>query len=1440
MDEAVELASTGEHNNIGMVHHLPDLTLEVKINKTKGIQPNNVLLVEYIVDGNRDIPSAENAQLLVEFPYPNIEVTYAEEVQKLSNLTTRLSHDVRLVNISLQNVSTEGSRIHIADLYSYKMESFVNQDIQIYPEKVEGGSKINATVTLRITNSTDSAFNLTLNVTLDNGTIDYGLCVDGKNQQLLKNADLYSFTSYVGIFKAEENISCNIYATIGERIVPGGQIKLQSVIYYYHKVQEPNLYPIDSKTSKHLIVSAIQSVVNSSLNLSALEANSVFTVDITFIIPRGLSNINITITLPTYEKAIRSKRSVRSISSLQPLLEFVPTENITYTNGAAIMFLDTPVIQRINSTVLIANFGEVNSSSASNVLYSEASIRLKFWLKVANDPLNIFGKRSEVSIVVGSASSNIPFQITGPLVNPSLKIQKTVQVKDASRASPLLKFTVVVQHNNDSRVSALNITITDLVDTIAVYTLDIQPRGKLSMSNLGSIITITGFVSNLPVSNNVTMVYTGSFFTRVQAARFQHKASVTWRSVQVNNFVLSRKTSKETCLLTSKKVTKKTKKAYELVALGVALGIIFGILAGLLVLYCVRRTRVGKTYVFLESLNENEIEEDKMDKNKESRKSFRLETLIGRKDKQSKKSESQKLDGDKWALMIVANSDAETVERSRSRTLMEELVRGYDNSFKFFVDTLSQIATIFSNKLRMSGDISAETLRKIQSGANTIMSNYVTNSKVIDHNLMFASDDLTALIKQYLKNQCSLLQIAKRESSNLFDSVIPPNLKKDQADEMKSNFEDLQRAIFANAESIRAQTFLHVKSFHTTQAGYKYLLVWSKNMFDLWCKWISKKLLRELDILQRKRLVSSEDTNELTLRIKEVFEQGEEAFKDELLKKAVLLQKETTFDNWNIYEALGTELRTELQQISVDQSQGNSKPVKDAMEFIKKRCSVYMDKTKMYGEKTEEREKETMNKALEVIQEVRSYQIKDIIGNIELLIIKYFSRTHAVPKKAEGKGNPAENGSVKEHRGSKEDAMRTLLESLEDIQADCSETETITGSSTEDYFEEVQTARADIQNLVALLLQQSDKFGEEPLVYCRFQLKSLLYFLRELSLPKIKSTVDAWSSYLQLTLTEVFVRNELKHCSPVKPDQSTTNGEDQVIFWFKSLDSITSNEFEKSRKQFRIFVDQQKEQLHGIFNEQIECLNKISKDYIFNDLQEYSNYVRRINSLKTEFLIVHQFLVKALHVIDSKQHLSDPEVRNCFVKFEKATNALTSEDQSEEKLDNNKTRKEVRELLKSFQKDCESFQLQQNLGTTGKLDELLFDEEGIVDKIMSLIRSKQQQDFQIDRLEKLQAENLSLLANLRKIDKLPDSTLTLLVNVLHSHVTKERLDEMMTSIDGPSGRNYYSDLVRSLVNEDHSNEKRKEDDETNTEVPRENKKRKKGKKKKKNVVDPNI
>ena len=93
------------------------------------------------------------------------------------------------------------------------------------------------------------------------------------------------------------------------------------------------------------------------------------------------------------------------------------------------MFLDTPVIQRINGTVLIANFGEVNSSRASNAMYSEASIRLKLWLQVANDPLNIYGKRSEVSIAVGSASSNTPFQITGPLVNPSLSIQKTVQVQ---------------------------------------------------------------------------------------------------------------------------------------------------------------------------------------------------------------------------------------------------------------------------------------------------------------------------------------------------------------------------------------------------------------------------------------------------------------------------------------------------------------------------------------------------------------------------------------------------------------------------------------------------------------------------------------------------------------------------------------------------------------------------------------------------------------------------------------------------------------------------------------------------------------------------------------------------------------------------------------------------------------------------------------------------
>ena len=60
--------------------------------------------------------------------------------------------------------------------------------------------------------------------------------------------------------------------------------------------------------------------------------------------------------------------------------------------------------------------------------------------------------------------------------------------------------------------------------------------------------------------------------------------------------------------------------------------------------------------------------------------------------------------------------------------------------------------------------------------------------------------------------------------------------------------------------------------------------------------------------------------------------------------------------------------------------------------------------------------------------------------------------------------------------------------------------------------------------------------------------------------------------------------------------------------------------------------------------------------------------------------------------------------------------------------------------MHGFKKDCESLQTQQNFGASGKIDQLIFDQDGIINKIKRMIYSKKEQNELISTLEKLQNE----------------------------------------------------------------------------------------------------
>ena len=77
------------------------------------------------------------------------------------------------------------------------------------------------------------------------------------------------------------------------------------------------------------------------------------------------------------------------------------------------------------------------------------------------------------------------------------------------------------------------------------------------------------------------------------------------------------------------------------------------------------------------------------------------------------------------------------------------------------------------------------------------------------------------------EGQCSLVQGTKDSCSDLFHSMFhaPSKIEKERARELKSDFADLERVAFVNANSLRAHAFLHVKQNQITLNGYVNVLV---------------------------------------------------------------------------------------------------------------------------------------------------------------------------------------------------------------------------------------------------------------------------------------------------------------------------------------------------------------------------------------------------------------------------------------------------------------------------------------------------------------------------------------------------------------------------------------------------------------------------------------
>ena len=72
------------------------------------------------------------------------------------------------------------------------------------------------------------------------------------------------------------------------------------------------------------------------------------------------------------------------------------------------------------------------------------------------------------------------------------------QILDANRDSPLISFTILIQHTNASTADALDIKVVDYTQNLAIYSSGVSPSGNIEAnSNNLYIMTINAVIKRL-------------------------------------------------------------------------------------------------------------------------------------------------------------------------------------------------------------------------------------------------------------------------------------------------------------------------------------------------------------------------------------------------------------------------------------------------------------------------------------------------------------------------------------------------------------------------------------------------------------------------------------------------------------------------------------------------------------------------------------------------------------------------------------------------------------------------------------------------------------------------------------------------------------------------------------------------------------------------------
>lgn len=1014
--------------------------------------------------------------------------------------------------------------------------------------------------------------------------------------------------------------------------------------------------------------------------------------------------------------------------------------------------------------------------------------------------------------------------------------------EDGSKAEVKVSF----KHNTTSLLDAYQVHVVDAVYGMYIINIESQPSDafKIEVKKLAVESQISANLARLNVGSTATLIYHVQFTTTTKVDSSSSRAKVTWKNGQADSSIFGPAYTDVICIKRSVRVKETFISNYGFIILGIVVGVILGTIIAAFILFCLRRYPATKKYI----LHTNEIADwnsdveraqtimvspayDEMFHEKDNEEK-RNNGIFGRLKR--KKDQEVSLDSSIVKLMWrsdLLQGDMESVYQKLDELDSHQYLTLLEYSLNTFIYTWKVVLQNNIENLHKNTNISLEeknqNLKELQKLFTPYMDTLQEYRDKKSTTLILDTTASTALKIYYAGSKFyeGILDGIKPKLSHMTSNRTKDHvvLKEQQAKHEKElqehtekmeEYKETVREAYTNLFTKWLECCHHISGVwleeHLNKIVNCQLLILYQDLFTLLNSWINNSVIKEVDLLRRKRLISESVDKEFQNVFKYELEQLTTFLENVKIKIAMKEEKRCLLMNADVKKEMHQHYKTntdEMQHNEVMQYHTKEdKPAKPIEKVINERfeqCFEYADVAKNSSHDCSENLLvihhnlvEMMKKSLNVfLTRMRTHAQE--INRTKVDIPELMTDTDSIY------AEPVEMR--------KPDEVNYLNEVIGNLEAGLDELTTLLFTMNEENKNELQSKNQDFRTYYADLLMKRKSEVLEVVNQSHILFKSIIQCYGPLSWTNSDLLIDNAPNFCAANILKRFSSSDV--IFSIKPNEHMEwiSNEKKVILshWPISKKIHMANQIINSEitETYKLVMKRLTDTMETATNN--STIQNFTKDH-FSSLMYHAKVLQHEEQVVN---ISSRFLTKFLQELHASTNDIPTDTTESIALFKKTVKTLlkTSRQQITPAAEKN-LKDHLLQKLETYVSTCSLFTPSVN----GRLlKAVTFSPEQLANHLFELGKHFQKLEEKVTVAKRVVNENLQLIHALLHQNVIEEHEIVPMLKELALFLTSEEIKDISNHILGGEKSKNFQDIFNFMLTERTKEEEEEDADQDN-------------------------